>query len=270
MWRRFRPAYKRPTRQTYDTSKVDSIAEAAREVERLKTTNTTLDAALLQRMVVLQTPRAALAQIEMDKHRRGYKNREQRLYELIDFNDTFVSAVLALPDGQEVGFTHHIYQQMRDFCLRLNTPNFTKEQFTAIVNGLSREIAVYRGAKLCGFEAEMTSRVDDAFGIDMRVFRRGMHQRLNIDCKAPSAFRHRLEDLLKDGRIDDLELIEADKRDYITLLNRRDNEKVAVTLFCVRPETLGEVVDFSFQELEPLRVKLDAMFDAICQTKGYC
>ena len=270
MWRRFRPKHKVNLRRQYDTSHIHSISEASREVERLKTGSYSHDSETLHRMLIMQTPRAALAQAEMDKHRYGYKDREQRLFELIDFNDTFVSKVLALPDGQEVGFTHYIYQEMRDFCRRLKTPNFSEQQFEAIVNGLGREIAVYRGARACGFKAEMTSRVDDAFGIDMRLTRPDTNNQLNIDCKAPSAYRHRLEDLVKSGRISEVELIEADKRDHITLLYRRDDQDIPVTLFCVRPETVGEVVDFAFEDLAPLRRQLNEMFNHICMVQGYC
>src|SRR5690606_30984045 len=56
-------------------------------------------------LLILQAPGAARAQREMDGHRGGYKNRQARLYELIDFNDTFVDTVLSLNEEERQTFT---------------------------------------------------------------------------------------------------------------------------------------------------------------------
>lgn len=203
-----------------------------------------------------QTPRAALAQLEMDKHTHGYHNREKRLYELIDFNDTFVSLVLETPHGQLPGLAERLKAQMKQYCEKLHTPMFTDAQYDAIVRGLSREIAVYRGALHEGFEARMTSRTEDAFGIDMVISDRATGKSSNIDCKTPPAFRHRLEDLVHDGRITEEQLLQADQNLFITTEHRRNEEHIPVTLLCILPDELGEITDFTFSNTVPLGHKL--------------
>ena len=106
--------------------------------------------------LIAQTPRAVLAQRQMDEHQHGFHNKEKRLYELIDFNDTFVNYILALPNERLPGVVDRLHDDMRAFCKRLKTPMFDERQFEAIVYGLSREIAMYRGAKQEGYEVEMT------------------------------------------------------------------------------------------------------------------
>lgn len=216
----------------------------------------------LQTLLIAQTPRAVRAQIQMDRHKHGYHHREKRLYELIDFNDTFVSLVLATPSSHLPGLAKRLYSEMAHFCRRLKTSMFTREQFDAIVRGLSREIAVFRAAREQGFDVHMTSRVEDAFGIDMVITDPKTGLILNIDCKTPPAFRHRLEELLHDGRITEEQLLKADERDFITVLQRRNDKQVPVTLLCIRPDTLGEINDFTFDE--PAR--LTTLFDRVFQT----
>lgn len=209
-------------------------------------------AAMLEALVVLQTPRAAVAQDDMDRHKHNYHDRTKRLFELIDFNDTFVDTVLSLPPEQLPNFAEHIKHHMLRFCAQYKLPMLSDEQYEAIVHGLSREIAVYLGAKTEGLDAEMTSRAGDAFGIDMVISDPTTGKRINVDCKTPSAFRHRLGELVHEGRITEDQLYTADVDDYISVENRRDEERVLVTIMCIRPEDLGEVVNFTFVDTAPL------------------
>lgn len=214
-------------------------------------------------MLLAQTPRAALAQIQMDKHKHGYHDREKRLYELIDFNDTFVNLVLATPHGELKGFAEKLYADMSAFCRRLDTTMFTPDQYDAIVRGLSLEIAVYRAARYVGFGARMTSRTEDAFGIDMTVTQTDTGKVLNIDCKAPPAFRHRLEEMVDHGRISEAQLLKADSDQYITTIQHRGEESVPVTLLCVGPDSLGDIHDFTLDQPEKLKKLLDDIFARI-------
>ena len=216
-----------------------------------------------RQLLILQTPRAALAQIQMDSHEHGYHDREKRLYELIEFNDTFVNYVLATPHQQLPGLAEQLKKDMAEFCKKLNTPMFSDEQYDAIVRGLSREIAVYRTARYHKFDARMTSRADDAFGIDMVIIDPRSGKRLNIDCKTPAAFRHRLEDLVHHGRIEESDLLKGDQQGYLTITHRRGDEHVPVTLFCILPDRLGEISDFTFDEPERLKAALDTMFRSV-------
>jgi len=217
----------------------------------------------LEALVVLQTPRAALAQHEMDSHEHNYHDRTKRLFELIDFNDSFVDAVLAQPADRLPHFTEHLKHQMLSFCHSLRLPMFTDEQFEAIVHGLSREIAVYLGAIAEGFEAEMTPRAVDAFGIDVIVTNRSTGRSANIDCKTPSAFRHRIGELVREGRVSEDDFYTADEQNYITVMNRRNDQQVPVTIMCIRPEDLGEVVNFRFATTAPLGKLLTTIFASL-------
>jgi hypothetical protein len=225
--------------------------EPAREAERLRT------------QLLAQTPRAVLAQQQMDAHPHGYHNREKRLYELIDFNDTFVSYVLATRHRDLPGLSDRLKQDMIHYCRRLNTPMFSDEQYDAIVRGLGREIAVYRSATFKGFKVRMTSRTEDAFGIDMVITQPISGRILNIDCKTPPAFRHRLEDLAQHGRIDDEDIVRADEQGYWTLEHRRGQERVPVTLLCILPDRLGEIRDFTFEQPERLEAMLNTIFASL-------
>lgn len=246
-WRRFLPR-----RRSGKARALQSVEALSEQVEQLKRSLPEMDKAnkkmALQKLLILQTPRAALAQEQMDRHKHGYRNREKRLYELIDFNDTFVSAVLALEPNELGGFAERIKQEMINFCQELSTPMFSDEQFEAIVHGLSVEIAVYRAARDDGLDVQMTTRTEDAFGIDMVVRDPQTRQRINVDCKRPSAFRYRLEELVKRRHITDEEVLLADEQDFITTMNRRDDEEVPVTTVCLRPERVGDITDFSFAD----------------------
>ena len=272
-WRRFLPGKRAESKfptslpGSNRLSTIRSLDDANNFVAQLKAQSEPKDQIDKQEyyrtLVLAQTPKAVLAQIQMDKHKHGYRNREKRLYELIDFNDSFVSYVLATPHAQLPGLAEKLQVDMTTLCRKLDTPMFTNLQFEAIVRGLSREIAVYRGSLHRGFKARMTNRTEDAFGIDMVITQPETGKTLNIDCKTPPAFRHRMEDLLKDGRITEQQLLAADEADFITTEHRRNDERVNVTMLCIRPDTLGEIIDFTFTDTAPLALLLNKVFDSI-------
>lgn len=269
-WRRFVPRRKPRVPVpaiTGTTRTVRSLEDASRLLDDMRTlgnaTTRQEQQANYRWQLILQTPRAALAQIQMDAHKHGYHHREKRLFELIEFNDTFVNYVLATPHIELPGLADKLKQDMTEFCRRLKTPMFSDEQYDAIVRGLSREIAVYRTARYHKFDVRMTSRADDAFGIDLVITQPETRKQLNIDCKTPAAFRHRLEDLLHHERITEAELLQGDAQGFLTVVHRRGNERVPVTLFCILPDRLGEISDFTFDEPDKLRVQLDVMFASI-------
>jgi hypothetical protein len=246
-------------------STVRSLEDAGQFVTSLKSvpTHERGDAAKhLRTQLLAQTPQAVKAQMQMDKHKHGYHDREKRLYELIDFNDTFVALVLATPHSELKGFAGKLKAEMSQFCKRLNTPMFSDQQYDAIVRGLAREIAVYRAARYMKFDARMTNRTEDAFGIDMVIIQPSTKKVLNIDCKTPPAFRHRLEELVQHGRINEQQLIKADELGYITTEQRRGSERVPVTLLCILPDRLGDIHDFTFDQPQRVASLLNTMFDA--------
>lgn len=243
-----------------------NVAEANELVARLKQQephDIQEKLAYYRKLLIAQTPQAVLAQWQMDAHKHGYHNREKRLYELIDFNDTFVNLVLLTPIHKRAGLTEVLKLEMDQFCRKLNTPSFSDKQFTAIALGLGREVAVFAAAEQLGYHARMTSRTQDAFGIDMMVVQPGTNKRLYIDCKTPSAYRHRLEDLVKYGHITEEQLLQADSDDYITIDRHHNEEIVPVTLLCVRSDTVGEVHDFAFDEPKRVQALLDKIFASV-------
>lgn len=264
-WHRWRPRWRKSRHHHHPNGRkllgADHLnATIERYKRRLETVKGAERVLILEKLLVLQTPRAALAQAEMDGHPHGYRDREKRLYELIDFNDTFVAAVLAQPSARLSGFNERMKTAMKNFCAFQKTLMFSDEQFEAIVKGLSREIAVYLGARREGFMVEMTSRTVDAFGVDMVITDPRTRETLNIDCKTPSAFRYRLEELEKEGRISTEQLLKADEDDFVIVTNRYNDERVPVTILCVRPEHLGEIVDFRFVDTRPLGDMLRSIF----------
>lgn len=274
-WRRFVPhARVEPAHTVVSTSgmrlsTVRSLEDANRFIDELKAMGEPLtpeqQLEYLRTLLLAQTPRAARAQTQMDRHRHGYHHREKRLFELIDFNDAFVALTLATPTHQLPGLAARLWDEMSHFCRRLKTPMFSRDQYDAIVRGLSREIAVFKAAESEGFKVHMTSRVEDAFGIDMVITDPTTGRELNIDCKTPSAFRYRLEDLIKEGRITEAELLQADQDDFLTVSQRRarDGMTVPVTLLCIRSDTLGEITDFTFDEPAKLTKLLDRVLATV-------
>lgn len=256
-WHHWRPRFRRKREKTQWQPEAPSHLEnhISRLKHDLKTATGAERTQFLEKLLVLQTPRAAAAQQQMDQHHGGYRNREERLYELIDFNDTFVSAVMAQPHDKLKTFVARMKHVMKKFCELEHSLMFTDKQFDAIVRGLAREIAVYLGAKSQGFRVGMTSRSQDAFGIDMIVRDETSGASINIDVKTPSAFRHRLDELEREKRITSDDVLRADKEDFVTIINRHNDQRIPVTILCVRPERLGDVVDFRFQN-EPALANL--------------
>ena len=76
-------------------------------------------------LLVLQTPRAVQAQQKMDEHPHGYHDKEARLYELIDFNDAYVSTVLALSGAELKGFADTVKQELARFCQSVHSQMFS-------------------------------------------------------------------------------------------------------------------------------------------------
>jgi hypothetical protein len=268
-WRRFLPKQKLSGVVLQDgtrLSTVRSLDDANTFVTQLKagpSDEKSDTAEHLHTQLLAQTPKAALAQIEMDKHKHGYHDREKRLYELIDFNDTFVALVLATPHDQLKTFAERLKADMTMFCRQLNTPMFSDQEYDAIVRGLAREIAVYRSARYKGFDAVMTNRTEDAFGIDMVITQPNTGKVLYIDCKTPPSFRHRLEEMVDHGKISESQLMKADADGFITSPHRRGDETVLVTLFCILPDRLGDIHDFTFDRPELLAAELNRIFETI-------
>lgn len=205
--------------------------------------------------LMLRTPGAVQRQSQVDALPHGYKHPENRIYELIDFNDAFVASVLSLTPQQLPGFADGLQREMDWFCRQLRTPMFRDEQYQAITRGLGREIAVYLGATEQGLVATMGSRIEDAKGVDMVVTDPLTNRSISIDCKTPPAYRHRLEDLIREGRISDQEARIAESEDYCVVESSEPGRRPLI-LFCVRAERYGEVVDFRFRDSESLGERL--------------
>ncbi|HEX8389953.1 MAG TPA: hypothetical protein VF597_00865 [Candidatus Saccharimonadales bacterium] len=218
---------------------------AAMQSRRAQSSHSAVDEFAL---LLLRAPAAVAAQRQMDRHEHGYRHREARLFELIDFNDTFVSTVLALTPEQRKDFLAVCRQELDRFCSELGVPTFTDEQYMAIVRGLSREIAVYIGAHQQGFDAQMTSRVQDSMGVDMTVTDPRTHRTVGIDCKTPSAYRHRLIELVEQGRLSDAAGAHADELGFIRLHNGHGSEAVDVTMVRIDEQELGEITAFAFAD----------------------
>ncbi len=192
----------------------------------------------------------------MDRHSRGYHNKHERLFELIDFNDTYVSAVLSIPEGEIATFADEAKKAMDEFCKQLRSRCFSNEQFEAITHGLSREIAVYRGAKAEGYDVRMTSRVDDALGIDMVVTDPGTGRSVNIDVKTHSAFYYRLKDLMREGRLTTEEAAIAEDVGYAWVVNGDELRREHIVLLRIDQQTYGVIQNFSFMSTYVLGQKL--------------
>ncbi|MBL8122323.1 hypothetical protein JNM87_06275 [Candidatus Saccharibacteria bacterium] len=221
------------------------------------------------RALILQAPQAALAQEQMDKHHHGFSARGERLYELIDFNDAYVSTVLALDEALLADFAEQAKRLMDWFCKRVGVRNLSAEQYEAIVQGLSREIAVYKGLQTEGFGVHMTSRASDALGVDMIISDPKSGKSVNIDCKAPSAYRHRIYDLLREGRLQPGEVTAAEALGYIAELNGHGREKVEVVIWRIERQTYGDIVAFAFQDTRQLRRSITAILKTYGDTTNH-
>ncbi len=206
-----------------------------------------------------QAPGAAEAQQQMDQHPYGYRDKRSRVYELIDFNDTFVATVLAMNEEQRTHFAARAKIGCDRACERMRMAKFSDEQWMAIVRGLTREIAIFRAARDRGFDAVMPNRTGDALGVDVQVRDPESGRYINIDVKTPSSFRHRLEDLVEQGRLTEQELLEADSRSYCIEHNGHDGNSVEVVLLCILPDKFGEFGNFRLQNSEPMRQMLNLL-----------
>lgn len=240
MMRRTRSSFRRGHHQLKRT------AEAAKNL-RARDAH---DASHLLALLLLQTPGAVRAQMEMDKRRGGYSNRQARLFELIDFNDTFVDTVIALHPEDRVGFTERLKHEMTVFCSSLGQQMFSDEQYEAIVHGLSREIAVFHGAKRLGYIVRMTSRVQDAMGVDMVITDPRTKKSIGIDIKTRSAFHWRLVDLERQHRIDEEQRLQCELKGYCKIRKPQRDGAIDTMLFRISTEQLGGIVDFEFEDTD--------------------
>ncbi|MGK2896357.1 MAG: hypothetical protein ACSLEY_02045 [Candidatus Saccharimonadales bacterium] len=266
-WRRFRPRrFKHPgsAKGLFEDGRLiaerllaknHGLLEAAVEevATRIKEEPTSH---LLLASLLLQLPIAARAQAQMDKHPYGYHDKQARLYQLIDFNDTFVATVLALDEPAVHDFIERFKKVGTDFCRQLKYHMLTDEQYDAITHGLSREIAVFRGALKAGFQAELTSRNEDAFGIDMRIADGSLGRFINVDVKTASAFHFRLSELVREGRLHPSDQVDAEAKGYWEVVNNHDNRHVKIILLRISDEELGRIIDFSFVEPERFAKRL--------------
>lgn len=211
-------------------------------------------------LLILQAPGAARAQREMDSRHGGYKNRQARLYELIDFNDTFVETVLRLTDDEQRAFPERLKQEIDFMCGHLGVKSLTDKQYEAIVHGLSREIAVFREAKRLGYQARMTSRSQDAMGIDMIITDPETKKSIGIDVKTRSSFHWRLVDLQRQNRLTEDKRLECELAGFCTMRNGEGERAVDTVLFRAATDYLGPILHFRFVDPEPVgRLLADAI-----------
>ncbi len=218
--------------------------------------------------LLAQAPRTVLAQLQMDQLPHGYRNKQERLYELIDFNDTLIGTILPMTDNLRRQFAERTKQAADRICKRVGAPCFTNEQWTAIIRGLTREVAVYLAATEHGFNAWLTDRAHDALGIDMQVQDPESRRYINIDVKTPSSFRHRMEQLVKEKRLTEHELLQGDKNSYIIEHNGHGGHKVEVVVLCILPDLFGDLADWRFVDPEPMRHKLNILIRDHGHTDG--
>lgn len=209
--------------------------------------------------LLAQVPRAVLAQLQMDTFPRGYRNKEERLFELIDFNDTLVDTILGLDDVLRAQFSERVEQAADRICRRVGAPCFSSEQWEAIIRGLTREVAVYLAAKDYGFRAWMTDRAHDALGVDIQIQDPDDGRYINIDVKTPSSFRHRMEELVSEGRLTAHDLYVGDQQSYIIERNGRGTHQVEVIVLCILPDLFGDLANWRFVDAEPMRQKLNQL-----------
>lgn len=197
--------------------------------------------------LLLIAPRAAEAQYNMDKYPHGHQNKQTWLYTLIDFNDVFVATVLSMPLSELVHFPAETKRILDRMCKRAGKRTFSRKQYSAIVHGLSREIAVYVAVSRAGYDVCMTSRAEDAFGIDMVITDRKTSQSINVDCKTRSSFYFRLKDLHHEGRLSTAQIERAERDGYVEVINGHDGTKKRIILWRIDQNTYGSISNFSFE-----------------------
>lgn len=242
---------RRSWRKHQDLSGLDAMVDGARghatKLDKHEAASLERAAAWLYALA-LQAPRAAVAQEQMDKHPRGYHDKEHRLLQLVDFNDAFVSAILALP----YELLPHAKEEVKllvDFaCKKAGTRCFSNEQYSAITHGLSREIAVFLGLKKEGFEVDMTNRHEDVFGIDMYVTDRKTLKTVGIDIKTRSSYYYRIRQLEREGRLSEEGLLMADRNGFTAVINGRGANRRQVVTWRIDTEVTGDIVNFEFED----------------------
>lgn len=202
--------------------------------------------------LALQAPRAAVAQEDMDEHPHGYHNKEHRLFELIDFNDAFDCAIIAMPHELLPHVKDRVRHLCETMCQKAGTRMFSEQQYDAIVHGLSREIAVYLGLRKEGFEVEMANRREDAFGIDMYITETTSLKTVGVDIKTRSSYFYRIQELSREGRLSEEGFIMADRNGFTAVMNGRGEEQRQVVTWRIDHVVLGEVVDFEFEDTRRL------------------
>lgn len=212
-------------------------------------------------LLLVQTPQAVRAQQQMDAHPHGYKNKHQRLYELIDFNDTFVAAVLLTPRDALPLLGSDIKRALDTFCYTVRNAPFSDEQFAAIVRGLSREVALFLATASLGYHVKMTDRSQDALGVDMVITDATSGKALNVDCKSRSAFRHRLRELVNEGRMTEEQLEVAIVDGFAAEINGRGDEAVSVVVLQIDEETYGVIDNFEIPNKEVLADRLASLME---------
>ena len=267
-WKRFLPERSTPTpkvsndifsaaRWIVETAPVSDFEALDARIEGYKQAINESDPVQWLALLILQAPRAAHAQAIMDEYPHGYHDREKRLFELIDFNDTLVSCVLLLPKDKLSTFTELLKQELDAFCKKMYSREFDAEQYEAIIHGLSREIAVFKAAENAGLHALMASRTADAFGVDMQIADMSRGRYINVDCKTSSSFHFRLKTLVKQHRIKLQDTIEAETKGWWEIVNRDENgHKVRIILLRVNQEELGEIRNFRFVNEQAMVEKL--------------
>jgi len=243
------------------TPRVEQLGSAI-QLQQKRVNENEHDGAALFALLVLRGPLATRAQEQMDKHPQGFRNKEARVLELIDFNDAFVSTVLALREEERAGFVEQMQHEIASFCKQVGARMFSDEQWDAITRGLSREIAVYLGAIKEGFHVRMTSRREDAMGVDMVIMDRDSGRSLNVDVKTPSSYRYRLQDLVREGRMDEQSAAQADIDGYAKEINGHGDDAVRVTLMRVDPNEVGDIEGFEFVRPDMLARQLREMFSS--------
>ncbi|MCB9819933.1 hypothetical protein H6796_01360 [Candidatus Nomurabacteria bacterium] len=206
------------------------------------------EAEYLMALLILQAPAAVRAQRQMDRREGGYNNRQARVFELIDFNDTFVDLVLSMPSEELEDFPERLRRELDHHCERMHTTKLTDRQYEAIVHGLSREIAVYRGAKKEGLLARMTSRVQDSRGVDMIITDPETKRSIAIDCKTSSSFHFRLLRLEEKRRINEQFRIDCEEAGFCQVDSGPKSDPSPTVLVRISTEHLGPITNFEFED----------------------
>ncbi len=268
-WRRFLPPKQISTDRAHEpafahaleriaTLDVRTFAELDKAISRFRKTMDQSSASEWLALLILQAPRAAHAQTMMDEHPRGYHDREKRLYELIDFNDTYDSVLLKLSQAELIGFAARLRSEIDTFCEKLYTRGFSEEQFKAIDHGLSREVAVYRAAHDASMDVLLSSRTDDAFGIDMQVRDPQSGRYVNIDCKTASSYYFRLKDMVHSGRLSEAAMALGEQQGWCEIFHRAKRERVQAKIILLRidQDDLGEIHDYRFVDERKMMARL--------------